>query len=291
MENEWLAERFEADRARLQAVAYRLLGSASDADDAVQEAWLRLSRSDAGEIENLSGWLTTVVSRVCLDMLRSSRSRREEPLAQEGDAIPDDADPEREAMLAESVGLAMLTVLRRLAPAERVAFVLHDVFGVSFDEIAGIVGRTPTAARQLASRGRRRVQGASEEGGAADVARHRDIVVAFFRASRAGDLQGLMAVLDPEVALKPDAEALRMGQRTGWLPSALQGAEAVASRFSGQAEAAQPALIDGAPGGVWYAGGRPVVAFGFTIRDGKVAEIELIADAERLGGLQIEILR
>jgi RNA polymerase sigma-70 factor (ECF subfamily) len=162
---------------------------------------------------------------------------------------------------------------------------------VSFDEIAGIVGRTPTAARQLASRGRRRVQGASEDGRAAEVARHRDIVVAFFRASRAGDLRGLLAVLDPEVALKPDAEALRMGQRTGWLPSALQGAEAVASRFSGQAEAAQPALIDGAPGGVWYAGGRPVVAFGFTIRDGKVAEIELIADAERLSGLQIEILR
>ena len=164
MDGEWLAERLEADRTRLQAVGYRLLGSASEADDAVQEAWLRLSRSDTSEVENLSGWLTTGVARVCLDMLRSRRSRREEPLALDGEFIPDAADPEREAMLAESVGLAMLAVLQRLAPAERVAFVLHDVFGVSFEEIAGIVGRSPVAARQLASRGRRRVQGASEDG-------------------------------------------------------------------------------------------------------------------------------
>src|SRR6266542_1552461 len=180
MDGEWLAERFEADRTRLQAVAYRLLGSASEADDAVQEAWLRLSRSDTNEVENLSGWLTTVLARVCLDMLRSHRSRREEPLALDGEFIPDAADPEHEALLAESVGLAMLAVLQRLAPAERVAFVLHDVFGVSFDEISGIVGRSPVATRQLASRGRRRVQGASEEGRAADVARRRDIVEAFF---------------------------------------------------------------------------------------------------------------
>ena len=173
MDGELLAERFEADRRRLQAVAYRLLGSASEADDAVQEAWLRLSRADTSEVENLSGWLTTVVSRVCLDMLRSRRSRREEPLALDGELIPDAANPEREAMLAESVGLAMQAVLQRLAPAERVAFVLHDVFGVPFDEIAGIVGRSPVAARQLASRGRRRVQGASEDGRAADVARSR----------------------------------------------------------------------------------------------------------------------
>src|SRR5215210_3220261 len=183
MDDAWLAERFEADRTRLQAVAYRLLGSASEADDAVQEAWLRLSRADTSEVENLSGWLTTVVARVCLDLLRSRRSRREEPLALDGGCIPDAADPEREAMLAESVGLAMLAVLQRLAPAERVAFVLHDVFGVSFEEIAGIVGRTPVATRQLASRGRRRVQGATEEGRAADLARHREIVEAFFTAS------------------------------------------------------------------------------------------------------------
>src|SRR5215467_5574389 len=176
MNEKFLSERFEADRSRLQGVAYRLLGSASEADDAVQEAWLRLSRSDTSEVENLSGWLTTVVARVCLDMLRSRRSRREQPLALDGEFIPDAADPEREVLLAESVGLAMLAVLQRLAPAERVAFVLHDVFGVSFDEIAGIVGRTPVAARQLASRGRRRVQGVSDQGDATDVARHREVV-------------------------------------------------------------------------------------------------------------------
>src|SRR3954471_21268964 len=168
MDDEFLAERFEADRTRLQAVAYRLLGSASEADDAVQEAWLRLSRSDTSDVANLSGWLTTVVARVCLDMLRWRQSRREAPLAMDGELIPDDADPERDVLLAESVGLAMLPVLQRLGPAERVAFVLHDVFGGSFDEIAGIVGRTPIAARQLASRGRRRVQGGTEDGRAAD---------------------------------------------------------------------------------------------------------------------------
>ncbi len=290
MNYNWLAERFEADRTRLQAVAYRLLGSASEADDAVQEAWLRLSRSDTSEVENLNGWLTTVVVRVCLDMLRSRRSRREEPLALDGEIIPDAADPEREAMLAESVGLAMLAVLQRLAPAERVAFVLHDVFGVSFDEIAGIVGRSPVAARQLASRGRRRVQGASEDGRAADVARQRDIVEAFFRASRAGDFQALLAVLDPDVALRPDEAALRMGARSGWLTSELHGARAVAEQFAGQAQAAQLALIDGVPGAVWAPGGTPRVVFGFTIRNGKVVEIELAADTERLSRLEIEIL-
>jgi RNA polymerase sigma-70 factor (ECF subfamily) len=290
MDHEWLAERFEADRARLQAVAYRLLGSAGEADDAVQEAWLRLSRSDTSEVENLSGWLTTVVARVCLDMLRSRRSRREEPLALDGEFIADAADPEREAMLAESVGLAMLAVLQRLAPAERVAFVLHDVFGVSFEEIAGIVRRSPAATRQLASRGRRRVQGASEDGRAADVARQRDVVEAFFRASRGGDFQALLAVLDPDVALRGDEAALRMGARSGWLPSELDGAEVVAEQFSGRAQAAQLALIDGVPGVVWAPGGIPRVVFGFTIRNGKVVEIELAADAERLSSLTIEIL-
>src|SRR5215207_1049777 len=239
MNHESLAERFEADRIRLQSVAYRLLGSATEADDAVQEAWLRLSRSDTSEVENLSGWLTTVVSRVCLDMLRSRQSKREEPLTPDDDYIPDAANPEREAVLADSVGLAMLAVLQRLAPAERVAFVLHDVFGVSFEEVAGIVGRSPVAARQLASRGRRRVQGASEDGRAADLSRQRDIVEAFFRASRDGDFQGLLAVLDPEVALRCDQTALRMGMRTGWLKSELQGATAVAEQFNGTAQAAQ----------------------------------------------------
>ncbi|HEX5369311.1 MAG TPA: sigma-70 family RNA polymerase sigma factor [Dehalococcoidia bacterium] len=290
MNDEWLAQRFEADRTRLQGVAYRLLGSAGEADDAVQEAWLRLSRADTSEVENLSGWLTTVVARVCLDMLRSRRSRHEEPLALAGESIPDAADPEREAVLAESVGLAMLAVLQRLAPAERVAFVLHDVFGVSFDEIAAIVGRTPVATRQLASRGRRRVQGTPEDGHATDVARHRHVVEAFFRASRAGDLQALLAVLDPDVVLRADEAALRMGVRSGFLTSELYGAEAVAGKFSGAAQAAQVALVDGVPGAVWASGGRTIVVFGFTVRDGKVAEIDLIADADRVGRSKVEIL-
>ncbi|HEY8601130.1 MAG TPA: sigma-70 family RNA polymerase sigma factor [Thermomicrobiales bacterium] len=291
MDGEWLAEHFEADRARLEAVSYRLLGSASEADDAVQETWVRLSRADISAVENLSGWLTTVVTRVCLDMLRSRRSRREEPLAPDGDSVPDAADPEREAILAESVGLAMLAVLQRLAPAERVAFVLHDVFGVSFEEIAGIVGRSPVATRQLASRGRRRVQGATEEGHAADVARQREIVEAFFSASRNGDLQALLAVLDPDVALRFDEAALRMGTRTGWLTvSEIHGAQAVAEQFNGAAQAAQLALIDGMPGAVWATKGTPRMLFEFTIRDGKVVEIALAADAERLSQLTIEVL-
>lgn len=291
MRDEWLAERFEADRTRLQGVAYRLLGSASEADDAVQEAWLRLSRSDTSEVENLSGWLTTVVARVCLDMLRSRRSRREEALALDGEFIADAADPEREAMLAESVGLAMLAVLQRLAPAERVAFVLHDVFGVSFAEIGDIVGRSPAAARQLASRGRRRVQGTSRDGRAADVARQQAIVEAFFRASRAGDLQALLAVLDPDVALRGDEAALRMGARSGWLTSEIHGARAVAEQFAGQAQAAQLALIDDVPGAVWAPGGTLRVVFGFTLRNGKVVEIKLAADTEQMSRLNIKILQ
>ncbi|HEY7269932.1 MAG TPA: sigma-70 family RNA polymerase sigma factor [Dehalococcoidia bacterium] len=290
MRDELLAEAFEADRARLRAVAYRLLGSSGEADDAVQEAWLRLSRSDTSSVENLSGWLTTVVSRVCLDMLRSRRSRREEPLALDAGAIPDAADPEREAMLAESVGAAILAVLQRLAPAERVAFVLHDVFGVSFDEIAGIVGRSPVAARQLASRARRRVQGASDDGPAANAIRHGEIVAAFFKASRAGDFQALLAVLDPDVALRFDAAALRMGVRSGFLTSERRGARAVAEQFAGAAQSAQLALIDGAPGAVWTAGGRPRLVFAFTVRDGKIVDIELAADADRLSRSRIEVL-
>lgn len=285
-----VAERFEAERPRLRAVAYRLLGSASEAEDAVQEAWLRLNRSDTSDIENLSGWLTTVTARVCLDMLRARQRRGEEPLAPDDEVILDAADPEREAMLADSVGLAMLAVLQRLSPAERVAFVLHDVFGVPFDDIAGIVGRTPAAARQLASRGRRRVQGLSESDQAADAARKREVIEAFFRASRDGDLGALLAVLDPEVALRADQTALQMGARTGWLPGELRGAQAVAEQFSGRAQAARLALINGVPGAVWAPGGTPRVVFGFTVRDGKVAEIELAADPEFINRLEIEIL-
>jgi RNA polymerase sigma-70 factor (ECF subfamily) len=193
-------------------------------------------------------------------------------------------------MLAESIGAAMLAVLQRLGPAERVAFVLHDVFGVSFDEIADIVGRSPVAARQLASRGRRRVQGAAEDGRPADVARQRAIVEAFFRASRGGDFAALLAVLDPDVVLRADEAALHMGARTGWLSAELRGARAVAEQFAGRAQAAQLALIDGAPGMVWMTAGTPRVAFVFTVREGKVAEIDLVADPERLSRLQIEIL-
>jgi RNA polymerase sigma factor (sigma-70 family) len=290
MDRDLLAQRFEANRPRLQALALRLLGSTGEAEDAVQEAWLRLSRSDATELENVSGWLTTVVSRVCLDVLRSRRSRREERLARAHAPIADAADPEREALLAESVGLAMLAVLQRLPPAERVAFVLHDVFAVPFDEIAAIVGRSPAAARQLASRGRRRVQGAAEDGGPADRARQREVVEAFFRAARGGDFEALLAVLDPGVVVRPDAAALRMGARTGFITSEVRGAQAVARMFAGAAHAAQLALIDGAPGAVWAPGGRPRAAFVFTIREGKVAAIELVGDLERLARLKVEFL-
>ncbi len=291
MNDQWLVARFETDRARLQAVAYRMLGSASEADDAVQEAWLRLSRSDTGAVANLSGWLTTVVARICLDMLRARRSRREQPLAPDGGIIPGAADPEREAMLAESVGLAMLAVLERLAPAERVAFVLHDVFGVSFEEIAEIVGRSPVATRQLASRGRRRVRGASEHSGAADGTRQREIVEAFFRAALGGDLQALLAVLHPDVVLRGDAAATRMGERSGWLAAPeIHGARAVAEQFIGRAQAARLALIDGVPGAVWATGDTPRVVFSITIRDGAVAEIALIADPARLRQMTIEML-
>ena len=285
MDSDWLAERFEADRGRLQAVACRMLGSASEADDAVQEAWLRLSRADTTEVENLSGWLTTVVARVCLDMLRSRKSRREEPLTPEVELLPNTADPEHEAVLAESVGSALLVVLQRLAPAERVAFVLHDLFGVSFEEIAGIVGNSPVAARQLASRGRRRIQGAAGDDHVADLARHQAIVEAFFRASRGGDFGALLSVLDPDVSLRPDEQARRMGVLQ------LHGARAVAERFSVvRMGVAQLALIDGVPGAVWVHNGRPVVVFGFTVEGGKITGIEQAADKARVGRMNIELL-
>ncbi len=292
MDGEWLAERFEVDRPRLWAMAYRLLGSASEADDAVQEAWLRLSRANTTEVENLSGWLTTVAARVCVDMLRSRQSRREEPLTVEGELRSDVADPESEALLAESVGSALLVVLQRLAPAERVAFVLHDLFGVSFEEIAGIVGRSPVAARQLASRARRRVQGAANDDRVADLARHQAVVEAFFRASRSGDLQALLAVLAPDVVVRSDEAVVRMAAARGVVRDIreVRGAKAVAEKFAGLAQAAQLALIDGVLGAVWAPKGKPRVVFGFTIEDGKIAGIELAADSERLSRLNVEIL-
>src|ERR671922_1113222 len=277
MDGEWLAERFEADRTRLQAVAYRLLGSASEADDAVQEVWLRLSRSDTSEVENLSGWLTTVVARVCLDMLRSRRSRREEPLALDGEFIPDAADPEREAMLAESVGLAMLAVLQRLAPAERVAFVLHDVFGVSFDEIAAIVGRSPLAARQLASRGRRRVQGTASVPDA-DLTTQWEVIDAFLAAARDGDFDALVAVLDPDVVLRADAGLAGRSRE-------VRGAERVASQaltWSRVDQTMQRALINGAAGLVSTRNGQPFSVGAVTVRRGKIVAIDILADPTRL---------
>src|SRR5213593_4662358 len=286
--HEPLAQEFEMNRSHLQSVAHRMLGSASEADDAVQEAWLRLSRSDASDIDNLRAWLTTVVARVCLDMLRSRKSRREEPL---DTGLPEPIasseaviNPEHEAVLADSVGLALLVVLETLTPAERVAFVLHDMFDLPFDEIAPIVGRSPTAARQLASRARRRVQGAAAVPDA-DFTRRREVVKAFLAASRSGNFGALLAVLDPDVVLRADPGAVPPGGSR-----VVHGATAVARLFSGRAQAAQPALINGAAGLVWAPGGRPRVVFAFTIARGKIVAIDLIADPEHLRQLDVVIL-
>jgi RNA polymerase sigma factor (sigma-70 family) len=286
-EREWLAERFEEQRARLRAVAYRMLGSLSEADDAVQEAWLRLSRSDADAIEDLGAWLTTVVGRVSLNMLRSRR--REEPIGVHvPDPIVDRADgtqPEHEALLADSVGLALLVVLERLSPAERLAFVLHDMFAVPFDEIAPIVGRSPEAARQLASRGRRRVQGENTAPDA-DLATQREVVEAFLAAARDGDFDRLVAVLDPDVVLRADA---------GPLPGSgeVRGAAAVARgalSFSREGLLVQPALINGAVGMVSTRDGQPFSVGGFTIRGRTIVEIDILADPARLRRLDLTIL-
>jgi RNA polymerase sigma factor (sigma-70 family) len=285
-ETEWLGERFEEHRGHLRAVAYRMLGSLSEADDAVQEAWIRLSRTDASEVENLGGWLTTVVARVCLNMLRSRTTRREDPLdAHVPDPIvslDDHADPEQEAMLADSVGLALLVVLETLPPAERMAFVLHDMFGVTFDEIAAIVDRSPAAARQLASRARRRVRGAAPVPDQ-DRDRQRRVVDAFFAAARSGDFETLIAVLDPDIVLRAD-----------FGPSAasavVRGAQAVASRavmFADPARVLTPAFVNGGPGVVVTLDGRVVSVMAFTVVGGRVAGIDALGDPERLARLDI----
>jgi RNA polymerase sigma factor (sigma-70 family) len=287
-ERDWLAERFEAHRPHLRAVAYRMLGSASEANDAVQEAWLRLDRADASGVQNLGGWLTTVVARVCLDLLRSRSSRREDPL---GAHLPDPTvspregtDPEHEALLAEGVGLALLVVLDTLTPAERLAFVLHDTFAVPFDEIAQILDRSPAAARMLASRARRRVRGAP---GVADTdpTHQRAVVEAFLAASRGGDFQALVGLLDPDVVLRADAGVVALGTA-----GEVRGAAAVAGTFAGRARFARPALVDGVPGAVWAPGGLPRVVFAFTIRGGRIVAIDLLADPERLRRLDLAIL-
>jgi RNA polymerase sigma-70 factor, ECF subfamily len=283
-ERDWLVEQFEEHRAHLRAVAYRMLGSPTEADDAVQETWLRLSRSDTAGVTNLGGWLTTVVARVCLDQLRSRKARREEPFAPNVPEPVANSDPEREAQLADSVGLALLVVLETLAPAERVAFVLHDMFDLPFEDIAPIVGRTLAATRQLASRARRRVQGAATVPDT-DRARRRALVDAFLAASREGDFTALLAVLDPEVVLRADAAAVQMGAT-----SEVRGAKAVADTFKGRARAAQPVLINGVPGLVWLVGGEPRVVFEFTTAGERIVAIDLIADAERIHGLDLEVL-
>jgi RNA polymerase sigma-70 factor (ECF subfamily) len=284
-----LAEQFEANRSHLQAVTYRMLGSVSEADDAVQESWLRLNRSDTNRIHNLGGWLTTVVARVCLDRLRSRRARREEPLdaARPHPVIhrEDGTEPEQAALLADSVGLALLVVLETLSPAERLAYVLHDMFDVPFDEIAPIVERSPTAARKLASRARRRVQGAAAAPNA-DRTRQREVVAAFLAASRAGDFEALLAVLDPDAVLRADEAAVQLGAARE-----LRGAVAVAQAFAGRARAAWPALVEGEPGLVWAQTGRPQVVFSFALVRGRIAAIDLIADPDRVRQLDVTVLK
>jgi RNA polymerase sigma factor (sigma-70 family) len=288
--HDWLAERFEEHRTRLRAVAYRMLGSVAEADDAVQEAWLRLHRSGGSGVDNLGGWLTTVVARVCLNMLQSRRSRREEPLdAHVPEPIvgrEDGTDPEDEVLLADSVGPALLVVLNTLAPAERVAFVLHDIFAVPFDEIAPIVRRSPAAARQLASRARRRVKGPAQAPDA-DLPRQREVVDAFLAAARDGDFNALLAVLDSDVVLRADRAAAPPAGRV------VRGARAVAEgalSFSRRARFAQPALVDGAVGLVVAPRGRLFGVLGFTVRRGKIVEIDVVADPARLRRLDLAAL-
>jgi RNA polymerase sigma-70 factor (ECF subfamily) len=287
-DHDWLAERFEAHRTHLRAVAYRILGSPTDAEDAVQEAWLRLSRSESSQVENLGGWLTTVVARVSLNMLQSRQTRREDPagshVPEEIAASTDGAGPEHQAVLADSVGLALLVVLDTLTPAERLAFVLHDMFAMPFEEIAPIVERTPAAARQLASRARRRVQGADTTPDT-DLTRRREVVRAFLAASRNGDLGALVAMLDPDVVVRADPAAVRTGAA-----AETRGAQAVAATFSGRARAAKLALIDGVAGLVWASGGRPRVVFNFTLADGKITAIDLLGDPAVLEQLDVVTL-
>jgi RNA polymerase sigma factor (sigma-70 family) len=293
-EADWLAARFEENRSHLRAVAYRMLGSASEADDAVQEAWFRLNRSYSSDIGNLTGWLTTAVGRVCLDMLRARRSRREELVdpsvgaqASEPAAAPEDGDPERQAMLADSVGLALLVVLETLDPAERLAFVLHDMFGVTFDEIAQIVDRSPTAARQLASRARRRVRG-MEPADDPDLARQREVVDAFLIAARGGDFDALVAVLAPDVELRIDPFALRPGAAP-----VVRGAANVARgamNFAPFAKSMLLVLVNGAVGALATPEGQPSRVMMFTVDGGRIVELEMVADPRRLSTLNLAIL-
>jgi RNA polymerase sigma factor (sigma-70 family) len=283
-EKDWLAERFEESRGHLHAVAYRMLGSASEAEDAVQETWLRLHRTDTTGVANLGGWLTTVTARVCLDMLRSRKSRREEPLAPGAPEPADGIDPAEETLLAHSVGLALLVVLEELTPAERVSFVLHDLFDLPFEEIAPIVGRSTEAARQLASRARRRVRG-GQPPASADLARQRAVVDAFLTASRTGDLPGLLTMLDPNVVFHADSAAMR-----GRPALEVRGAETVAKMYSGRAQGAGTGLLDGAVGIVVAPLGRLMMVIRVTLADGRITELDVVADPEKLREIEIAAL-
>jgi len=287
-EHQWLAEQFEAERPHLRAVAYRMLGSLSEADDAVQESWLHLSRSNTSVVENLGGWLTTAVARICLDMLRSRNSRREESLEA---SVPEPImsresgiNPEDEALLADSVGLALLVVLDTLTPAERLAFVLHDIFAMPFDEIARVVERSPTAARQLASRARRRVRGVATVPDA-DLTYQRKVVNAFLAASRAGNFDALLALLDPDVVFRHDITAVPAGASPE-----VRGAASVARQFSGGAQGARPALVNGAIGLVVARQGRLFLVLNLTVTHGKIVEINVVADPARLRQLRLSVL-
>ncbi len=287
-EHQWLAEQFEAERPHLRAVAYRMLGSLSEADDAVQESWLHLSRSNTSVVENLGGWLTTAVARICLDMLRSRNSRRAESLEA---SVPEPSmsseggiNPEDEALLADSVGLALLVVLDTLNPAERLAFVLHDIFAVPFDEIARVVERSPTAARQLASRARRRVRGVATVPDA-DLIYQRKVVNAFLAASRAGNFDALLALLDPDVVFRHDITAVPAGASPE-----VRGAASVARQFSGGAQGARPALVNGAVGLVVARQGRLFLVLNLTVTHGKIVEINVVADPARLRQLRLSVL-
>lgn len=290
-ENEWLAERFEEHRARLHSVAYRMLGSLAEADDAVQDAWGRASRAGVDEVENLGAWLTTIVARVCLNMLRTRNTRREDPL--EG-ALPDpivssegDLQPEEEALLADSVGLALQVVIDTLSPPERLAFVLHDMFGLPFVEIGPMVGRTPQATRQLASRARRRVKGAEIASPERDLARQRAVVTAFFAAGRAGDFDALVTLLHPDVVLRADFGPGHPGRS-----AVFRGAEAVAgqARMANRAAEVHPALVNGAAGAVVTFRGRPLAVMGFTVAEDKIVEIDAIGDPERIRRVAAAVL-
>jgi RNA polymerase sigma-70 factor (ECF subfamily) len=285
-ENDWLAGRFESSRPRLRAMAYRMLGSAGDAEDAVQESWIRVAGADSGAVDNLDGWFTTIVARICLDMLRSRKTRREDPLVDE--AVAAGSGPEQEAILADSVGLAMLVVLDTLPPAERVAFVLHDTFGLPFDEIASITGRTPAAARQLASRARRHIHGTPAVSGERQGTQRR-VAEAFMAAARDGDMNALLAILDPDIVLHSDAGSGRSGR-----PMTLHGATAVArgARAGGTARArdARLMLIDGTPGIVYAPHGRLALVIAFTIPGATITQIDIISDPARLGKLDLALL-